>query len=208
MSDSHKHYDYYKVEGEDVKALIEGFKEIGNQRNEVIKALMNMFGAVACTSSAGFGDTGSLIRSLLWHEDHPFPCQITVKRRDVYEGKPVVMARGKGNTKDGREFNKQLDSAIRETNKKLENLPCWQAYIINHYGVMKTGFGGAAGNFGIAMLTTYAGRCPGRFDCLLFAIPNTKDRDGYAKHGEVDIPPNFQRITYGQFYDLANTQAA
>lgn len=208
MSDSHKHYDYFKVEGEDVKALIDGFSEVGKQRDEVLKAVMTQFGAVAYTNSSGFGDKGNLLRGLVWDEGHEFPCQITIKRTDTYEGKRVIMARGKGNTKDGREFNKQLDAAIKEANKKLEHFPTWQAYIINHYGVMKTGFGEPAGNFGIAMLTTYAGRCPGRFDCLLFAIPNTKDRDGYAKHGEVDIPPNFQSITYGQFYDLANTKAA
>lgn len=208
MSDSHKHYDYYKVEGEDVKALIDGFSDVGKKREEVLKSVMNQFDAVAYTNSSGFGDKGKLLRALVWNEDYPFTCPITVKHRDVYEGKRVVMARGKGNTKDGREFNKQLDAAIKEANKKLETLPTWQDYIIDHYGVMKTGFGEAAGNFGIAMLTTYAGRCPGRFDCLLFAIPNTKDREGYAKHGEVDIPPSFQRITYGQFYDLANTEAA
>ncbi len=29
MSSSHKHYDYFKVEGTDVKALIDGFDDIG-----------------------------------------------------------------------------------------------------------------------------------------------------------------------------------
>ncbi|MGV3937291.1 Eac protein, partial [Citrobacter freundii] len=37
---------------------------------------------------------------------------------------------------------------------------------------------------------------------LVFAIPNNKEE----RHGEVEIPGNFQKITYGQFYDIANQQ--
>lgn len=67
---------------------------------------------------------------------------------------------------------------------------------------MRTGFGLGTAR-GIPLLSTYGGRCPDRDDCLLFAIPNTKEREGEAKHGDVVIPAEFQKLTYGQFYDLA-----
>lgn len=208
MADNHKHYDYYLVEGADVKTLIDGYDSIRKGRSDIITGIMGEFGAVAYTDTSGFGNKGSLLRGLVWNADYKFPCAVTIKRSDYLDGKKVISARGKGNTKDGREFNKLLDGSIKQANQNLGSLPSWQAYIIDHYNIMRTGFGEASGNFGMAMLTTYGGRCPGRDDCLLFAIPNAKDRDGYAKHGEVEIPPNFQKLTYGRFHDLANNQAA
>ncbi|HFH2492077.1 TPA: DUF5420 family protein [Yersinia enterocolitica] len=207
MSSSHRHYDYFKVEGADVKALIDGFDDIGKKRDAVINGVMNEFGAVAYTNSSGFGDKGSKLRNLVWEHDYPFSCPMTIKSTDYFNGKKVVIARGKGNVKEGKEFNKKLDAAIKSANAALESLPVWQAYIIAHYGVMKTGFGESTGR-GILMLTTYGGRHPERDDCLLFAIPNTKDKEGCAKHGDVTIPKEFEQITYGQFYDITNTKAA
>lgn len=204
MSDNAKHYDHFKVEGPAVKALIEGFDAINSKRKAIIGSLQDEFGAVAHTDSSGFGDKGSRVRFLVWPADHEFPCQITVKRRDYLNGNPVVIARGKGNTKEGREFNKQLDAATGNANSALADLPPWQACIIDHYGIMRTGFGTGTAR-GVPMLSTYGGLCPGRDDCLLFAIPNTKVREGEAKHGDVNIPAEFQKLTYGQFYDLANT---
>ncbi|MCO0229638.1 Eac protein, partial [Escherichia coli] len=130
-----------------------------------------------------------------------FPCPMTIKREEMFDGKRVVLGRGKGNTKEGRAYNKELDSVMEEANKKLKSLPEWKDYIVNHYGIMRTGIGGQSGRgFGFAMLSTYGGKHPGRDDCLVFAIPNNKEE----RHGEVEIPGNFQKITYGQFYDIAN----
>lgn len=207
MSNNAKHYDYFKVEGPAIKTLIEGFDAIGEKRKSIISELQAQFGAVGYTTSAGFGDKGSRVCHLAWDHDHEFPCQITIKRHDYFNGNPVIIARGKGNTKEGRALNKALDAAIAKTNSALADLPPWQQYIIDHYGIMRTGFGVATSR-GIAMLSTYGGRCPGRNDCLLFAIPNTKDREGEAKHGDVIIPADFQKLTYGQFYDLTQITEA
>nr|QTX13851.1 hypothetical protein [Klebsiella pneumoniae] len=49
--------------------------------------------------------------------------------------------------------------------------------------------------FATAILTTYGGTISGRQDALAFAIPNRND--GYNK--PVIIPPNFKKLTYGQF---------
>lgn len=204
MSKNAKHYDYYKVEGQAVKALIDGYNAIEEQRKEIINGILGEFGAAGFIDSAGWGDKGGLIQSLAWPSDHQFPCQMTVKRRDFLGDQHVIIARGKANTADGREFNKKLDASLRAANEKLKSLPVWQAYIIDHYGVLRTGFGSAADRgWGISMLTTYGGRCPGRDDCLLFAIPNSKAKEpGEVRHGSVEIPPEFQQLTYGQFYDL------
>lgn len=130
---------------------------------------------------------------------------MTIKREDFFDGKRVVIARGKGNTKEGRAYNKELDAVIHEANAKLKALPEWNDYITNHYGIMRTGIGGQSGRgFGFAMLSTYGGKHPRRDDCLIFAIPNNKEE----KHGEVVIPDGFKKITYGQFYDIANVKDA
>ncbi|HIH0334415.1 TPA: Eac protein [Serratia marcescens] len=205
MSDNAKHYDHFKVEGPTVKALVEGFKAIDAKRQAIIAGLQAEFDAVAHTNSYGFGDKGSRVCNLAWPADHEFPCQITIKHRTYFKDAPVVIARGKGNTKEGREFNKQLDAAIAKANSALADLPPWQTYIINHYGIMRTGFGTGTSR-GTPMLSTYGGLCPGRDDCLLFAIPNTKSRDGEVGHGDVIIPPEFQKLTYGQYYDLVQPE--
>ncbi|WNP36815.1 Eac protein [Enterobacter kobei] len=204
MSDHSKYYDYYMVEGEGVKALIAGYEEIKESRNAILKDAANNVGAIAWTLTSGWGGGGGLIQGFAWEKDFGFPCQMTIKREDSFDGKRVVIGRGKGNTKDGRAYNKALDSIRNEANKKLKALPEWKDYIINHYGIMRTGIGGPSGRgFGFAMLSTYGGKHPSRDDCLLFAIPNNKE----DRHAEVVIPDNFQKLTYGQFYDIVNSES-
>ena len=102
---------------------------------------------------------------------------------------------------EGRAYNKVLYAVKEEANKKLKSLPEWNDYIVNHYGIMRTGIGGQSGRgFGFAMLSTYGGKHPGRDDCLVFAIPNNKE----DRHGEIVIPDSLKKITYGQFYDIVN----
>ena len=130
---------------------------------------------------------------------------MTIKREDFFDGKRVVIARGKGNTKEGREFNKKLDAVRQEVNKELKSLPEWADFIINHYGIMRTGIGGPSGKgFGFAMLSTHGGRHPIRDDALLFRIPNDKS----DANRPVVMPENFQKLTYGQFYDIVNSETA
>ena len=204
MSDQSKHYDYYMVEGEDVKSLIEGYEKTKDSRNAILKDAATNVGAIAWTLTNGWGGGGGLIQGFAWEKGFGFPCPMTVKREDSFDGKRVVIGRGKGNTKEGRAYNKALDSIKDEANKKLKALPEWEDYIINHYGIMRTGIGSRSGQgFGFAMLSTYGGKHPTREDCLLFGIPNNKE----DQHGEVVIPDNFQKLTYGQFYDIVNSES-
>lgn len=201
MSDQSKFYDYYKVEGDEVKSLIAGYDDIGEQRNSILPEAAGKVGAIAWTTSRGWGGGGGLLNGFVWEKGYQFPCPMTIKREEMFDGKRVVLGRGKGNTKEGRAFNNELDSVMEEANKKLKSLPEWKDYIVNHYGIMRTGIGGQSGRgFGFAMLSTYGGKHPGRDDCLVFAIPNNKEE----RHGEIEIPGNFQKITYGQFYDIVN----
>lgn len=203
MSDQSKFYDYYMVEGDEVKLLIAGYDDIREQRNSILPEAAGKVGAIAWTTSSGWGGGGGLLSGFVWEKGYQFPCPMTIKREEMFDGKRVVLGRGKGNTKEGRAYNKELDAVMEEANKKLKSLPEWKDYIVNHYGIMRTGIGGQSGRgFGFAMLSTYGGKHPGRDDCLVFAIPNNKEE----RHGEVEIPGNFQKITYGQFYDIANQQ--
>ncbi|MHB9329666.1 Eac protein [Phytobacter ursingii] len=203
MADQSKHYDYYMVEGEDVKSLIEGYDKISSERNLWLLEAANKVGAVAWTLTSNWGGEGGLLQSFAFYKAHHFPCPITIKGEDIFDGRRVIIARGKGNTKEGRAYNKELDAVRDEANRKLKALPQWSSYIINHYGIMRTGIGSQSDRgFGFAMLSTYGGKHPLREDCLIFAIPNNKEE----RHGEVVIPANFQRITYGKFYDIANSE--
>lgn len=202
MSDQSKYYDYYMVEGGDVKALISSYDAINEQRNSILPAAAELVGAIAWTTTSSWGG-GGLLQSFVWDKGYTFPCAMTIKREDFWNGKRVVIARGKGNTKEGRAYNKELDAVIHEANAKLKALPEWNDYITDHYGIMRTGIGGKPGRgFGFAMLSTYGGKHPQRDDCLIFAIPNNKEE----KHGEVFIPDGFKKITYGQLYDIVNQQ--
>lgn len=203
MSSNAKHYDYYMVEGDDVKKVIDAYDDIQKRRNEILGDAMRKVGAIAFTTTRSWGAVGGgLLESFVWSKQFEFPCQVTIKREDFWDGQRVIVARGKGNTKDGREYNKKLDVVMREANEQLKLLPEWKDYIVNHYGIARTGIGEQSGRgFGFAMLSTYGGKHPQKDNCLIFAVPNTKD----AGHGQVTIPDNFKQITYGQFYDIANS---
>lgn len=203
MSDQSKHYDYYMVEGDDIKSLIDGYEKISEQRNAILPDAVAKVGAIAWTTSSGWGGGGGLLSGFAWEKGYEFPCPMTIKREEMFDGKRVVLGRGKGNTKEGRAYNKELDAVMEEANKKLKSLPEWKDYIVNHYGIMRTGIGGPAGRsgMGMAMLSTYGGKHPSKDNCLIFGIPNNKEE----RHGDVVIPDNFQKITYGQFYDIVNT---
>lgn len=205
MSDQSKYYDYYMVEGEDVKKLIDGYNAIGEERTSILANAVKSVGAVAWTLTSTWGGGGGLIQGFAWDKNYQFPCPVTIKREDFFDGKRVVIARGKGNTKEGRAYNKELDAVREDYNRQLKALPDWRDYIVNHYGIMRTGIGGQSGRgFGFAMLSTYGGKHPNRDDALLFAIPNNKEE----RHGDIEIPANFQKLTYGQFYDIVNSEAA
>lgn len=117
MSDQSKFYDYYMVEGDEVKSLIAGYDDIGEQRNSILPEAAGKVGAIAWTTSSGWGGGGGLLNGFVWDKGYQFPCPMTIKREEMFDGKRVVLGRGKGNTKEGRAFNKELDAVMEEANK-------------------------------------------------------------------------------------------
>ncbi|OZQ42886.1 Eac protein [Klebsiella variicola] len=204
MSDQAKYYDYYLVEGPKVKELIQSYETVGEQRSMVIDEACRSVGAIAFINSYGLGDKGDKLRAFAWDAECTFPCPITIKERSIFNNKPVIVVRGKGNTKEGRDYNKKLDSVIKSANERLGSYPCWESYIINHYGVMRTAQGGPSSfrKHATAMLTTKCGMLFERNDALVFCIPNRVD--GFKN--EVSIPPDFIKLTYGQYYDMISNQ--
>ena len=69
MSDQSKFYDYYMVEGDDVKSLIDGYEEISKQRNSILPDAVAKVGAIAWTTSSGLGGGGGLLSGFAWEKD-------------------------------------------------------------------------------------------------------------------------------------------
>lgn len=69
---------------------------------------------------------------------------------------------------------------------------------------MRTAQGGPSSfhKHATAMLTTNCGMLRERNDVLVFCIPNREDRF----RNEVSIPPEFKKLTYGQYYDMTSSQ--
>lgn len=51
MSSNAKHYDYYMVEGDDVKKVINAYDDIQKRRNEILGDAMEKVGAIAFTTT-------------------------------------------------------------------------------------------------------------------------------------------------------------
>lgn len=187
-------FDYYIVSGNEAEDLLRESNTIYGKRKEVIAKVLELTGAVTHTFSNGCFSKKSLINQLVWSVDYEFPCAISVKGRDVVDGKDVVIAKGKGNTKAGKEFNKSIESIIKHANITLSDLPVFSEMIINHYGVMRVGYGDGC------MFSTRAGTSKNHDGIILFAIPNGEGDN------PVRIPECFEKISYGRFYDLANKE--
>lgn len=89
MSDQSKYYDYYMVEGDDVKELISSYDTINEQRNSILTAAAEQVGAIAWTTTRNWGGGGGLLQSFVWEKGYEFPCQITIKREDFGTGREL-----------------------------------------------------------------------------------------------------------------------
>lgn len=150
----------------------------------------------------GWGENGSLVKSLVFAADYDFGAPVTVIHRDNIEGREVVVVRGKGRAKEARDLNSSLARYVRDANDDLAELPSFKDYLINHYQIACNGIGAPSPRgYGAYMISTNCGAQPGSKDVLLFAVPVKSD--GCR---QPEIPPSFVEITYGQFYDLTNTE--
>lgn len=68
MSGQSKYYDYYMVEGEDVKELIQSYDTINDQRNSILTTAAEKVGAIAWTTARSWGGEGGLLQSFVWEK--------------------------------------------------------------------------------------------------------------------------------------------
>jgi hypothetical protein len=136
---------------------------------------------------------GNFISELVYEEDNIILKEkyIRIISKHFEDDKSLVSVVGNKSYKMGKEFN----AGISYYNGQLKDLPNYVDWLIMKLGIMRSGIG-ERGNVGFSMLETYGGDYETN---LAFAIPNNKDRE---KHGEIKIPEDFEKITYGQFEDL------
>lgn len=186
------YYDYYRFESDTLKPKYD--KEIGEPRREIIRKMLDESGATAYTSSSDWGGA-EIIRELVYPFDTALKNEphIKVVRTDYFEDAKIVVLDGKRNRKAGNEFNKPVNDA----NKALKDLPDFKAWVIKHFNIKRTGIGEAHPNGrGMSMISTDFAM---RGNTYFFRIPNDK-ADGRSE--AVTIPDGFEKLTYGQFYDL------
>lgn len=187
-----KHYDYYITDAETKDAMVKKFdSEIGSKRSDTLQKLLDDTGAIAWTEHKSWGSTSIVVSKLAFELDHELvgaPHMLKPKY-DYFKGKRVALTCGKQNKKDGVIFNKIIGAA----NKILLDTTTYPSWLVEEFKIMRTGFGDSTG-FGTKMISTYGGSVGAG---LGFAIPNTE-----GKHGQVEIPACFKKITYGEWYDL------
>ncbi|CAM0103285.1 putative Eac protein [Vibrio phage 207E29.1] len=189
-----KHYDYYitskEVKGQKIK---EHQLKFGEKRTEMIQSLCDEFGAVGYTVRNNWGGA-DFVCELVFSANHDHCANPFMKKRAiVFEGENCFAIRGKGNRKDGIAFNKK----ISDLNLVIKEIPKFTDWIVDDFGVMRTGMGESTGR-GVEMLQS-AGGVLG--DGLGFRIPNCKQ----DRHGDVTIPDCFKKITRGQWVDMTDS---
>lgn len=189
-------YDYYRYQNGDLSKRYD--REVGEKRKAILSQLLETTGAVAYTASSSWGGQEH-IRELVFPYDTPLKDEPHIKtvRSSRFEGERVVVLDGKRNRKAGIAFNKPVTDA----NQALKDLPDFKAWVISELKIGRTGIGGAhPSGRGCSMLSTDLGM---RDDIYYIRIPNVETR-GASK--QVEVPEGFEKLTYGQWYDLVNSE--
>lgn len=196
-----KYYRYFKVTGLEAQSANVDYKVIGEKRKEIIGAARASVGAVLHTEARDWG-WSSRVAEFVFDADFAFPCPVKIIRREMIDGREVVIVKGFGRDKGTKAYFARLSKVIRDLNEQLKDYPKFQDYLIKRYAVGCKGLGGPSDRGrGTAMLFSRCGTSAQSEDVLLFAIPT--NADGCAPP---EIPSSFVEITYGQFYDLTNTE--
>lgn len=191
-----ENYDYYFVPSNIKEELDKKYKaEILGLRQAVFNDLLQATGAIAWIENRSWGQI-TTIGSLAFNTDHELvgASHMTKPKFDQFEDSKVAIIRGKQSVSLGRAFNK----LVTEANEKLKLLPDYRQWLVMHFKVMRTGFGAATGR-GVSMLSTQGGHLG---DGLGFAIP----KGGDERHGQIEIPECFEKLSFGQWYDLTKSK--
>lgn len=196
-----KYYRYFKVAGLEARGAVVDYAAIGEKRKELIDAARASVGAVLHTEARDWGGS-SRVAEFVFNADFAFPCPVKIVRREKVEERDVVIVKGFGRDKGTKEYFARLSKSIRDLNEQLKDYPKFQDYLIKRYDVGCTGLGGPnSSGRGTAMLFSRCGTSAHSDEVLLFAIPT--NANGCR---QPEIPSSFVEITYGQFYDLTNTE--
>ncbi|MDE9477055.1 DUF5420 family protein [Xenorhabdus bovienii] len=192
---SERDFKYYRLTGDVVKQIDDEYDLINENRQQVINQAMDKIDAKNVSWSNGWGSTE--VGGFAFPIDKEFPIPMKIIRST----NELKVVRAKANSKAGKEFNKQMDDLIKETNKKLEKFPSYKYFLINKFNIQCCTVGTPEPHhkYGIPMISTRAGKANKDDGTLLFAIPNAKEHDK-----QPEVPECFEEITYGVFYDLAD----
>ncbi|WP_340622437.1 DUF5420 family protein [Xenorhabdus siamensis] len=194
---SEKDYKYYRLSGDIVDQLDNEHRLIQKKRQEVIHQALDKIGAEGFSWDDSWGKNSSLILNFAFPIDKEF----SIPMKIINSTDELKIVRAKANSKAGKEFNRELDELVKETNDKLKNLPSYKDFLINKFNIQCCTLGTPKPHhkYGVPMIETKVGKASKDNNTLLFAIPNAKE---YNKQPE--IPDYFEEISYGIFYDLTN----
>ncbi|MGJ0580486.1 DUF5420 family protein [Xenorhabdus bovienii] len=194
---SEKDYKYYRLTGDVVKQIDDEYVLISEKRQQVINQATDKIGAKGVSWDNSWGKNSSLIISFAFSIDKEF----SIPMKIINQTDELKAVRAKANSKTGKEFNKQLDSLVKETNSKLEKLPSYKDFLIDKFNIQCCTLGTPEPHhkWGVPMISTRVGKASKNNNTLLFAIPNAKEYDK-----QPEVPECFEEISYGVFYDLAD----
>lgn len=200
-----KYYDYYKSSAEIGKEKLAEYEPIGKKRSEVVeRALKSMPDVIGVTESRNWGHR-SFFQYFVFKEGAPILDEKHIKIMGSVEvdGESGYAAYGKCNTKEGNKFNR----VMTDVNMALKNTPKFDEWLIEQLDAMRSGLGTSNGGRGIPMLETGAASCPApkAANILLLRVPNEKASEDRV-YKPFKKPKGWRKLTYGQFYDLANPE--
>lgn len=188
-----KYYTYYMASTEFSSALLKEHEEtVDKPRKDIIANALNRFDAFGLSTSSNWTGPAS-ITGLTVREGHPMLKEKhVIVKHTFHEDDGVYLAiRGRANMKAG----KQLNADIGVINNDLKQYPPFTDWIIQKLDIMKSGLGGPSPTGrGTSMIETNGGFAG---EHLVFQIP-VDGRD-------VELPSELTEITYGQFYDMAES---
>jgi hypothetical protein len=204
-----KNYDYFVLDIEQTSVQRQLYlDEVATKREEVIRKLYSDTGAIAHTEASDMRG-GNYISTLAFPADSATATSphMKVYATQQYEGQTVVKLTGKGNRKEGIALNRQMS----QVSQKLQDLPDYVNWVIARHNAHRGCIGTASPNArGIPYLKTYGGHVGKEENNdirFVIAIPNRQDKDDNSARSPLpDMSlTGFEKITYGQFYDLENS---
>lgn len=192
MSDE-KQYHYYRVTGPLVEELNREYDPVGHLRNDIYHQTLAKSGAVNATLRRTFRDKHyGLIGKLAFPAGYDFGVPVEIQYQGEIDGRTVIVVSATGKTKEAKALNAKHKTWVSEANALLNNAPAYLGFVLNRLNLFVTG------TVGRRIITSYGGLQPKEKRVLLLAIPIV------GHEGKPTIPPEFERVTYGTFYDAMN----